>query len=427
LQCVIIRKYNRKYMKTILLVEHENPKIFPLEYAKKHGYRIIIVTNHFSNSFLNFITKDDIIITDIFNTATVIEDVLYYIKLNNIHIDAVGTFREDLVVIAGDLSSCLNCKGAGQLSSRKTSNNKLLMRESLSKNLKINQPKYTVFNIFDENSYSNITIPSVVKPIFGTASHGVLLIKNRSDIISLKNNILSTVNSNCRESFSRFKGNMLCEEYIKGKLISVDGFVSDGIISIVGSIEFIMGKEPYFTQISSYIPSRSSKMEIESCNIMLSHIISQLGLRNTAFHAEFKIKDGNPFLIEIGARLPGASIHETYNKIYQINMIELMFKCWLGESIPRYFNPKGINYHTLVYPKIKYPGILTKLSGINEIIKDSDIWYTRQIAKIGDKITVYPDIPSPLLEYSCFSKSLISLESKKDKIISLIRYTITNN
>lgn len=414
-------------MKTILLVEHERPKKFPLDYAKKNGYRVIIVTNISEEFFLNYVALDDVIVTDIFNTATVIEDTLYYLKLKDVHIDAVGTFREDLVVIAADLSACLNCKGPGQLSSRKTSNNKLLMRESLSKNLKINQPKYTVFNIFDENSYSNITIPSVVKPIFGTASHGVILINSQSDIISLKNNILSTVNSDCREAFSRFKGNMLCEEYIKGKLVSIDGFISEGSVIIVGSIEFIMGEEPYFTQISSYIPSRLSKGEIESCNTMLTEIISQLDLRDTAFHAEFRIKDGNPFLIEIGARLPGASIHETYNKVYHIDMVELMFKCWLGENIPRQFSPKGINFHTLVYPEIKHHGVLTKLSDINEIIKCRDVWYARQISKIGDKINVYPHIPTPLLEYSCFSESLSDLESRKNEIRSLIRYTVDNN
>ncbi|MFA6939251.1 MAG: ATP-grasp domain-containing protein, partial [Candidatus Paceibacterota bacterium] len=286
---------------------------------------------------------------------------------------------------------------------------------------------FDIFNIFDDNEkiLRAFPKPCVIKPIFGTSSHGVLLIESDFfDYKKISETIRATVNQEHRESFKRFHGNMLIEEYVPGKMISLDGFVVGGQISVIGSIEFIMGKEPYFTQVASYIPARLTEKEQEVINKYLKSIIETLGFINSPFHAEFRIKDGEPYLVEIAGRMAGALIHETYDRVYGIDMLNLMYDCWLGNSIPLNYFSKGINYHELFYPQIKHSGILKEISGLDSLKNIKNLCNVKIISEIGMELKTYPDLPTPLFEYSIFSKDLNEINNVIDTVNKLIKYKI---
>lgn len=412
--------------KTVIIVEHDTPKEFLLKKAKERGYRVVMVANSQNELFNKYLPNEDVLITDVFNLHTILEDVLFFVKKNNLHIDAVGTFSEELVVAASDIAQSLGCKGIGQLASRRTSSNKLAMRMRLDE-VGIMQPAFSAFNIFEDNDdmLRSFPKPCVIKPIFGTSSHGVILIEeNDFDYKKIQEIVKATVNRKCREAFRRFRGNMLVEEYIPGDMISVDGFVNDGKVSIIGTLEFIMGKEPYFTQTASYIPARLSKSQNGNIQTYVNNVIHALDFDCAPFHMEIRIKNGKPHLVEIAGRMAGATIHEAYDKVYGIDMIGLMFDCWFGElSFPKYQH-KGINYHELFYPKINDTCILSEVKGIDDIRKEKDIWHFKMISDKGDTLKTYPNLPTPLFEYAIFSKNFAEIERIKDMIKKMITYDI---
>jgi len=413
-------------MKIIIIVEHNTPKEFLLKKAKERQIRVVMVANKFNDFFLKYLPKEDILITDAFNLHTITEDVLFFVKKRNLKIDAVGTFSEDLVIATADIASMLGCKTIGQLASRSTSCNKLAMRICLAEN-GIRQPKFDVFNIYsnDESILRKFPKPCVIKPLFGTSSHGVLMIENNSfDYQKIVDIVKATVNQEHRESFKRFHGNMLIEEYVPGKMLSFDGFVTSKKVSIVGSIEFVMSKEPYFTQVASYIPARLTVNERSFAEAYVKRVIKVLGFIDSPFHAELRIKDGCPYLIEIAGRMAGATIHETYNKVYNIDMLNLMFKCWLGNPIPKKYIPRGVNYHQLFYPKINKIGALADLNGLDEVKKLENVWMTRQMINIGDIVRIHPDLPTPLFEYAVFLKDLNTIYLTKERVAQMIKYKI---
>ena len=415
-------------MTNIIILEHNNPKEYILQEAKKRGYRIIMIANRYNPMFEKYINANDVIITDVFDIQTVLDVALSFVSKNKAEISAVGTSGDDLLVVATDLAVLLDCPNIGSSSARKTCCNKLAMRLWLNKSKGINQPIFGTFNIFKDEKYifDAFVKPCVVKPIFGTSSHGVLMIKDNSyDYGEVIRMIKSTVNRDNRESFKRFSGDMVIEEYIPGKMISLDGFVQGGKLIVVGSIEFIMGKEPYFTQVSSYISARLTKEEFSSTKKMLSLIVKRLGFENTPFHAEFRLKDGKPYLVEIAGRIAGGFIHETFNTVYGVNMIGLMLDCWLGNNVDKVYKFKGVNFHTFVYPDIKRDSLLDSIDYAN-IKTDKNIWYFRQISQKGDLLKSYPKMPTALYEYSCFSPNLLELEKQKTKVESLVTYKIKN-
>lgn len=412
-------------MKNIIILEQNSPKEFLFKKAKEKGYSIIVVTNKMNDVYLNYINRDRIIITDIYDIQTSTDDVLAYVQKNLLRIDGVGTFSEDLVILCADLAELFKCKGIGSSAARRTSCNKLATRMTLSSNLNIKQPKFSAYNIHTDtpDRLFEFPKPCVIKPVFGVASHGVkLIIDNNFSQEELIKEVSTTINEHHRAAFRRFKGNMLIEEYIKGTMISVDGFVINGEVDIVGSLEFIMGQEPFFTQTASYVPARLNENSREDVYKVLKEIIKTLSFADTPFHAEFRISESGPVLIEIGGRMAGSLIHEAYDRVYGIDMIDMMFNCWLGTYKVVSYTPRGINYHALVYSSTHQPKRIKEISIQNKFLPKTILSF-KKLVDVGDIIQTYPDIPTPLCELACFVNNIDEIgEIKKDidKIIKVI-------
>jgi len=416
-------------MKTLLLVEHgKDIKSYALEKAKEMGIHLIIATNNADLQTLSeYKRSGDLIVTDIFSSHHLVTDVVSYLVKNQKEVDGVGTFRENAVIPTGDLADALQMIGVGSGASRRSSQNKLLMRRSLERAGFRNQPSYMTVNINDESDMEalyHFPKPCVIKPLFGTASHGVKKIMDNSNLENDIADIRKSITSEHREIFSLFNGDIIVEEYVSGTLVSIDGFVCNSDSHIIGTTEFIMGKEPYFTQISSFIPARLSESDRKSCFKITQEIIKILGFQTSGFHCELRLSPKGPMLVEIAARLPGGGIHDTYKKVYGIDMVEQMIMLWLGnktikqtQEIPRY-----VNYHTLVYAPIAKNSYLKNIVGLDKLDQFNSVWDWGQLADSGCKLPVYPEIPQPLYFYSIIGNSVKELLKNSVDIESGISY-----
>jgi len=66
--------------KTVIIVEHDTPKEFLLKKAKERGYRVVMVANSQNELFNKYLPNEDVLITDVFNLHTILEDVLFFVK-----------------------------------------------------------------------------------------------------------------------------------------------------------------------------------------------------------------------------------------------------------------------------------------------------------------------------------------------------------
>lgn len=413
-------------MKNLLLVEHGgDSKSFIFEMIKRDNLRVFVVATYIPEWILSYVPKERMIITDTYNSEKLIDSVKNYAKEANIHFDAVGTFYEHVVVQTSLLGESLGVTHLKSESAKRSSSNKLLMRETCL-NDGVPTPKFVIIENPDVNklrdSLKSFGLPAVIKPIFGSQSYGVKKIESEETLEDDIKEIVSLTQKNEKEVFKNFSGKFLIEEYLSGKVVSVDGIVQDEVAHIAGMVEFVMGKEPHFTQEANYIPARLEKNVEESCHKMAKDVIRALGFDNCGFHCEMRITTSGPVLIEIAARLPGGPLQVGYQKAFGYNLASSMISVWLGEKIT--LEKKYIKYVLQKAVFTDRKGIIKEISEVVPQDRLSGLWDFVLISRTGEETITYPQIPKPLYYYAVEAKKPEELEVISSMIESNIKFLI---
>ena len=371
------------------------------------------------------INKSQIILANTFDSNALISAVKEYVLSKNIKLSAVGTFRENAVIPTADLAEYFNLPGIGSEPARRSSQNKVLMRSYLQEKGFKKQPKFALVNIYDKNIIDIIKDfpkPCVIKPTFGTASYGVRMIVDNNNIKNSIEDAKQSMTPKDRSVFKLFQGDMLIEEYVSGRLFSVDGFIQNKTVVIAGMMEFIMGEEPYFTQISSFTPPKISNNLRGKCYNLAKEVIKILGFQNGGFHCEMRVSTKGPVLIEIAARLPGADIYKTYKEIYELDINKTLFDIWLG--IPIKVKPKVgyFNFHKHVHANINKDSVLEKINMPSQNKQIPEMWYLKQYAHDGQIIKTYPKVPDILYGYAVKSRKYSELKKLAKKVEDSVNY-----
>jgi biotin carboxylase len=407
-------------MKRILIIEHGGYlKEFTFKKLIKKGCTIYLATTKCEDWLFPYVKKDNILITNTFNSQDLLIDITTWIVAKKIRFDAVGTFKESAVIFTSDIADALGFINVGSGPARRSSQNKLLMRNYLKQNGYKNQPDFKIINVSDK-TFPDIRCDSVIKPLFGSSSHGVVKVNKGSDLRKVIELALNSMSPNEREAFKNFKGHFLLEKYIPGKVYSVDGVIQDNKLIIAGIVEFIMGAEPYFTQIASIIPANITKSIEDELLKNTKEVLSILKFNNCGFHAEFRVHDNRPYLLEIAARLPGGGIQLGYRKSRDIDLTDMIIDIWLGKKVKT--QPKNIKYvmHYSVIPNVKSTSILKKVFGLDKVKKLKYVWDFYQFMKEGDKVLTYPDTPSQVYYFAIEADSREELMRRADEIKSLV-------
>jgi biotin carboxylase len=234
------------------------------------------------------------------------------------------------------------------------------------------------------------------------------------DIPYILEDITNTTRADDKEVFKNFEQTYLVEQYLEGKVVSVDGLVKDSNVLIVGMVEFVMGPEPWFVQEANYIPPRLDESIILQCENMARAIIQALEFDNCGFHCELRITKSGPVLVEIAARLPGGPLQPGYKRAYGLDLTALLVDLWLGKSIS--IEKKQINY---IAQKAVFPtrtGTIKSIKGIDEAKYNTGVWDFVGIVKEGEVVTYYPKMPVPFYYFAAEAETPNKLEDIVDSI-----------
>lgn len=387
-------------MKKVLFVEHgKNIKYYAIQTAKKLGCEIFVVSNT-DITLQGDIEKGHTFVSDTFDSHTLLIDTLRFMNEKKITFDSIVTYRENCVIPTADIADALGLRGVSSKGARRSSQNKAMMRQCLQQNGFRSQPAFELLNISNDDAesvFNNFKKPCVVKPLFGTASHGVLFCDNSSNFLDVKNHLINEITSSAREIFSKFDGTVLIEEYKEGPLISVDGIVCNSRLYPLGTLEFVMGQKPYFTQTASYMPARLPSNVQSLLYEKTQEIVSILGFEYCGIHAEFRVDGDKVWLVEIAARLAGATIHETYERVYGVDLVRASLLNLISKDTPQLKDSNITAYHHLLFPVIEVTSKLISVEIPSEGI--DDVIDLIQLEKAGARLDTYPDNPTPVLGY----------------------------
>ncbi|MGI5355265.1 ATP-grasp domain-containing protein [Streptomyces sp. CA-252508] len=234
-------------------------------------------------------------------------------------------------------------------------------------------------------AYARLGPSAVVKPVDQSGSLGVRKVASPREASAAFRQALSCGGP----SGPRGPRLVLLEEYVEGPEYSVEGYVEDGRVHILGITEKVLGPEPYFVEVGHIVPARLEPSPTREIEEYVTRVVHAVALRMGPFHAELRMSGRGPLLMEIAARLPGDRIPDLLRLARGADLYEIMLRCYLGLSNPE---PDAAGGDTRA--GIRYflrPG----LSGYQEFRVDPLIEADPRIREIGVLLPPGSDLPDP--------------------------------
>lgn len=156
----------------------------------------------------------------------------------------------------------------------------------------LSTPAYYLYDGTDKNIY-----PCVVKPCVGGSKKGVSYVANPG-----------TFEKAIQYATTEEDTNILIEEFIEGKELSVESISYKGVHYVLQITDKDSSSAPHFVELGHHQPA-CIPPEIQSkINTIVPQILSAIGYDNGASHIELKYNSDNLYLIEVNLRGGGDCI-----------------------------------------------------------------------------------------------------------------------
>jgi ATP-grasp domain len=158
-------------------------------------------------------------------------------------------------------------------------------------------PSWRAFAPHERDAAASDVYPCVIKPAGRMFSSGVVRVENDSEL---------------RAALPAYGPDetVLVEELVTGPEFSVEALVHHGELVWSGVTAKLTNEDsgPYFTEIGHTSPAKVPLPHADALVAANSAILKTLRFDSGITHAEFRLSDGQPVLMEIAARLPGDAI-----------------------------------------------------------------------------------------------------------------------
>lgn len=414
--------------KTVLLIEPGSSLKKDILLQLAGLCNLVIATNAETTWIKDAIPASNLLITDPYCFNKLYYDVVSYTCINNLQFNAAITFYEHAVMQTSMLAAALGLPHTPFETVFNSSINKINMRNTLNK-CGLSKIKFLSSNRLDlQSDIHKFPKPCVIKPLFGSDSYGVRKIKDDSEIPAYIDQLAKELVVDKERSFLYKSDVLIMEEYVEGKLLSIDGIIVDKNILCFDPIEVFSSPEPYFVQYENRFPSSLNSTQIDNVKNYVISCLQALKFNNTGYHAEVKFKDDNEIeIIEIAARAPGGQLINAHKIINGFDFASQTLDLYLGMKIDLKRISRKDECALIqkgVFPQ--NPGVLKKLDGIERISSIQELNRFMQLAKVGDMVKNYPDdYPSPIYFYELVGKDIAALNNISQKIESDIMISVS--
>lgn len=355
---------------------------------------------------------------------TVFAAVEAFRRGRGITFDGVGTCHEPAVVAAAYLAEAYGLPGPSVLAAKRSSNDKIAMREAL-RDSGLPMPAFQVIDDLDDlpAAVAQVGLPCVFKPASGADSVSVRKIACAADVAEAQAVGREFEARRRSEQLPAYNPRWLVEAYLNGPVISVDGLVKHGAAHVIGMTETELGPEPWFNIEVNWMPPRLDSEACESCRKFVTTVLAALGFDTCGFHAEIRLTDSGPRLIEIAARIPGGKMPEGYRQSLGIDLAKIMTCLWLGQPVP--ITPEFRRY---VFQKGVFPrrdGVLSHLSGVAEAADLPGVFDFSVITARGEPAITYPRASKPIYYYAVEAEDMERLVALSKQVETTVDWEIS--
>lgn len=243
-----------------------------------------------------------------------------------------------------------------------------------------------------ENIVAQTKFPCVVKPLSLAASQGVIRADSEKQFRAAVSRIQSLLQSpEIQVTREQSLGRLLIEKYIPGREVAVEGLLDQGnfkILAIFDKPDPLEG--PYFEETIYVTPSRLSGAQQSALRDCAARAIHALGLTHGPVHAEFRINQRGPWVLEIAPRPIGGLCSRALRFGPQrISLEELLLRHALGlggTNVEREPDASGV----MMIP-VPRSGIFERVDGLEEAERVPSVTEIRITARLKDYVAAWPE------------------------------------
>ncbi|MES2096975.1 MAG: ATP-grasp domain-containing protein [Pseudomonadota bacterium] len=242
--------------------------------------------------------------------------------------DAVISLTEMTLGLAAEVREVLGLRGTSARTERSISDKAMTRRVLREKGLTRTQSWETPLADLPA-LVRMLPLPVVAKPLALTGSTGVQLIESENDVAALQRQY--SVDEATRYGRDR----LVVESFIPGEEVSAEAMVVDGKLTLLALTDKLNTGAPHFFEIGHVMPSRHSAVWSAQIAAYLQNVSDALGIVTSPVHAELKLSDEGPELVEIHSRFGGDNIVRLLGEAFGLRAFRLHFEAlFRGEAVP---------------------------------------------------------------------------------------------
>ncbi|MBI3941058.1 MAG: ATP-grasp domain-containing protein, partial [Acidobacteria bacterium] len=236
----------------------------------------------------------------------------------------------------------------------------------------------------------DVGFPCVLKPVILSGSRGVIRSDNKAEFVGAFARLAAILDSPEIKSRGAASRQILVEEFIPGKEVAVEGILGGGVFRLLAIFDKPDSLDgPFFEETIYVTPSRlpvAIQQEIADC---AAGACGALGLTEGPVHAELRINDAGPWVIEVAARSIGGHCSRVLRFREDRSLEELILQQALGLEIGL-LQPEQEAAGVMMIP-IPRAGILEKVRGLAEASATRGIDEVLVTAHPGQRLVPLPE------------------------------------
>lgn len=364
--------------KTLLIVSGGVEAADAAKRAKELGYYVVVSDR--DPDAPGFAFADSCLIADVYGpdeTAAAAER--YHRKIRRI--DGVICVAADAPQSVAAVLKRLGLPGLGEDSARLASD-KLAMKQCFAR-AGVPVPWFSA--VETPQALARIAIEQgsnlVIKPVDSRGSRGVQRIAQVEDLDRAFRLAVSHSPT----------GRVMVERYLEGPQVSTESLVIDGQCMTPGfsdrNYEYLERYAPFFIENGGDLPSRLPAETQQKVKDVVARAARALGITNGTVKGDIVVHDGEPYVIELAARLSGGFFCTREIPLNTgVDFVGLAIRVALGEPVaPEELEPRTATpvIQRYAFPK---PGRVVSISGADEARKVKGVTELIVTARPGDII-----------------------------------------
>lgn len=234
---------------------------------------------------------------------------------------------------------------------------------------------------------AQVEYPCVVKPVLLSGSRGVIRADDPAEFVAAFGRLRAML---LDEGVDPTRTTVLVEEFIPGVEVALEGLLTDGelrVLALFDKPDPLDG--PFFEETIYVTPSRLSAEQQAAIAEATAAAARALGLRTGPVHAELRVNERGPWLVEIAGRSIGGRCSTILEFGAGMSLEELILRHAVGLPLDSLDRPTGAAGAMMI--PIPAAGILTGVTGEADAAATPYITGVEISAPIGGRIVPLPE------------------------------------